>query len=71
MESYINKDTLIESEVTKLLKSSLICPLCNNIYINPLMCMGCQKTYCKKCIDNNGNNGNAQIIVIIQIIKNL
>jgi len=56
MESYINKDTLVENEVTKMLKSSLMCPLCNNIYINPLMCMSCQKTYCKKCIDNNGNN---------------
>ena len=56
MEEYINNDTLVENEITQLLKSSIICPLCNNILINPLMCMSCQKTYCKKCIDNSSDN---------------
>ena len=55
MEGYVNNDTLIENEVTKFLKAQLICPLCNNIFINPLMCMNCQKVYCKRCIDNSIN----------------
>ena len=56
MEGYINNDTLVENDISTLLKSSIICPLCNNILINPLMCMSCQKTYCKKCFDNFSDN---------------
>ena len=52
MEKYINNETLIENKIVNLLKSSIICPLCNNIFIKPLMCINCQKVYCKKCIDN-------------------
>ena len=55
METYVNCDTLIENEVSKILKLTLTCPICNNIYINPVMCMKCQKTYCKKCIDDSDN----------------
>ena len=59
MESYVNNETLIESEISKLLKSSIICPLCKNILINPVICLICQNTYCKKCIDNwSLNNSN-------------
>ena len=52
MEGYINKDTIIENELSKIYISFSICPLCNNILIKPFMCMKCQKNYCKKCIDN-------------------
>ena len=69
MEEYINNDTLIENEVTKFVRPQITCPLCNDIFINPLMCMGCQTVYCKKCIDNpmkqekkcNCENPNYQI----------
>ena len=52
MEEYINNDTIIESDVFNFLKPQITCPLCNNIFIDPVMCMGCQKNYCKKCFDN-------------------
>ena len=52
MENYINKDTIIENELSKIFISFSTCPLCNNILIKPVMCMKCQKNYCKKCIDN-------------------
>ena len=52
METYINNKTLIEDDINKILKSSATCQLCENILINPIMCMNCQKVYCKKCIDN-------------------
>ena len=52
MEAYVNNKTLIEKYITKFFKSSVICPLCENILINPIMCKYCLKLYCKKCIDN-------------------
>ena len=51
MEEYINEETIIEDEFYKKFKESVICPLCLNILINPLMCIKCQNVYCKKCID--------------------
>ena len=56
MEEYINKDTIIENEVYKMFQSSVICPLCKNIYIKPILCINCQKVYCKRCIDNWSKN---------------
>ena len=58
MEKYINKDTVIEDEIFELFKSSVICPLCKNIYINPLLCTKCQNTFCKKCLDIWSQNNN-------------
>jgi hypothetical protein len=55
METYINNDTLIENETTKMLKSLLICPICNNIFINPVMCLKCQKNFCEKCFNDPNN----------------
>ena len=56
METYVNNKTLVETDIAKVLKSSVTCPLCNNILINPVMCMTCQKVYCKKYIDNSVNS---------------
>ena len=52
MEDYINNNTLVENEISTLFKDSFTCPLCKNVFINPYICMNCQKVYCKKCIDN-------------------
>ena len=51
METYINKDTIIENDIYKSFESSVLCPLCKNIYIKPVICMKCQNVYCKRCID--------------------
>ena len=56
MEKYINNDTLIEDDIAKLFKSTVICPICKNILINPFICLKCQSVYCKKCIDNWSEN---------------
>ena len=62
MEKYINNDTLVENEISKLFKSSIICPICKNIYINPVICLECLNVYCKKCVDkfdkNDENNSH-------------
>ena len=52
MEKYININNIIENDIFKLYKDSVICPLCHNILINPIMCMKCDGTFCKKCIDD-------------------
>jgi hypothetical protein len=52
MESYIIIDTIIKDEIYEIFSSSVTCRLCNNIYINPIMCIKCQNVYCKRCIDN-------------------
>ena len=51
MEDFIRQDTVIEDTIFSVFKDSVICPLCSNILINPVMCMNCQSAYCKKCID--------------------
>lgn len=53
MEEYVNNETIVQDDIYKLFKSSIICPLCNNIFINPIMCMKCQNSYCQKCIDKD------------------
>ena len=57
METYINKDTIIENDIYKSFESSVLCPLCKNIYIKPVICMKCQNVYCRRCIDECTKNG--------------
>ena len=52
MEEYINNNTIIQNEISNAFKDSIICPLCLNILIDPVMCMNCQKNFCKRCIDS-------------------
>ena len=51
IDNCIVKDTLFFS-----FKDLLICPLCNKIFKNPFMCINCQKSYCKECLDNYSNS---------------
>jgi hypothetical protein len=49
-EEYFTDDCIVESELYLKLKDLLICPICKKLYKDPLMCSGCQSTYCQKCI---------------------
>lgn len=49
-DEYINDDCIIEDENYRNFKSILLCPLCNKILKNPMMCMNCQTNFCKKCL---------------------
>lgn len=52
MEKYINEETIIEDEFYQKFKELIICPLCLNIFIKPVMCLKCQNVYCQKCVDD-------------------
>ena len=56
MEKYINENTVVDDEAYKVFKDLVICPICHNILINPMMCMICQKAYCKKCVNEWSKN---------------
>ena len=59
MEEYANNNTIVKDDLYNIFKDSVTCSLCNNILINPVMCMVCQNNFCKKCIDNRSlNNKN-------------
>ena len=51
MEKYINNKTVFQDEIYTLFKDSITCQICQNILINPIMCLTCQDTFCKNCID--------------------
>ena len=56
MDEIININTLVKDDISNLFKDSIICPICNSVLIDPMLCMKCQKTFCKKCIDSYPNN---------------
>ena len=58
MENFISKDTVVEDAIYSVFKDSVICPICSNILINPVMCMNCQSSYCKKCIERRQEKDN-------------
>ena len=51
MEKFINNDTIIKDEIYDTFKDSISCPICYNIFIEPIMCIKCQNSFCKQCID--------------------
>ena len=56
-EEYITDDCVVENDPTYIgIKNLIICPICNNIYKNPMQCNNCQKIFCKKCIENYKND---------------
>jgi hypothetical protein len=58
MEGFIREDTIVEDAIYLSFKDSVICPICSNILINPVMCMKCQNVYCRKCIDEWSKKDN-------------
>ena len=56
MEELINENTIIKDDLYNIFKDTIVCSLCSNILINPVMCLHCQNAFCKKCIDNWSKN---------------
>lgn len=58
MEEYIKEDQVVKDEIYNLFKETIICPICKNILINPVICMQCQNVYCKKCTEDWAKKDN-------------
>ena len=59
MEDYINDNSIVKNELYYELKDDIICPLCQCLMIEPMVCSKCQNTYCKKCIEDWKKKSNA------------
>ena len=55
---FINEDYIIKDALYECFKDSIICPICSEIIVRPVMCMNCQKAYCKRCIEHWNNMKN-------------
>ena len=51
IQEYINEETVINDDIYKAFNDSVICQICKNIIIEPMMCMHCQNVYCRQCIN--------------------
>lgn len=50
IRDYINEKNVINDEIYNEFKYSVTCQICSNIIYEPMICMSCQKVYCKLCI---------------------
>ena len=50
IRDYINENNVINDELYNEFKYSVTCQICRNIIYEPMICMTCQKVYCKLCI---------------------
>ena len=58
MESYINDETIVKNDIYDAFKDDIICPICSKILIEPQMCINCQNSYCRKCIEEWSKKSN-------------
>lgn len=52
---YFDEDSLIENEYYNSVKNMIECKYCQKIFKEPMMCMKCFGTFCKKCTEEMGN----------------
>ena len=51
IQEYINEENVINDKSYKSFQDSIICQICKNILIEPIMCIHCKQVYCKGCIN--------------------
>ena len=44
-----NENNIVKNEVYELFKDTIICPVCNSLMFDPVICLNCKITFCKKC----------------------
>lgn len=55
---YIKEDYISNKESYELIKQSVICYICREIMVKPVMCMNCQNVFCRRCIEHWNNLKN-------------
>ena len=58
MEKYANEKNIVKNEVYELFKDTIICPVCNSLMIEPVICLSCQSNFCKKCSQKLKDKGD-------------
>ena len=56
MDELINIHTIVEDEIYNIFKDSVLCPVCKSIFINPVLCLKCQNSFCQKCVDDKSED---------------
>ena len=74
MEEYANEKTIVKDNIYEMFKESILCEICHSIMIEPVICLNCQNTFCKKCkekLEENGENcpGKCQKPIIKDVIQ--
>ena len=49
MEKYANEKNIVKNDIYELFKDNIYCQVCNSLMIDPVICLSCQSTFCKKC----------------------
>lgn len=52
LQDFVNEKNIVKDEIYNAIKDSIICPICKDLLIIPMMCMNCQNSFCKKCLEN-------------------
>lgn len=58
LKDYLNQDFVIKDTIYESSKDNIFCPICQDIKIKPVMCMNCQNTFCRSCIEKWNNYKN-------------
>lgn len=51
IEDIMNDDYVVKDGAYNASKSSIFCQICQDIMIDPMMCMNCQNSFCKSCLE--------------------
>ena len=49
---YTGEDELIDGEMFEKMKETILCPVCTNVYKNPVNVRLCLHKFCSDCIEN-------------------
>ncbi len=58
IKDYLNEENLIKDQIYENLETPVICIICLDIIIQPIMCMKCKNVYCERCINNWSKKNN-------------
>ena len=51
MDKYLKVENIVKDDVFKANKNEVICPICFELIIVPMLCTECQNYFCEKCIE--------------------
>ena len=51
MDKYLKEENIVKDDVFKAVKKDIICPICFELMIVPMICVECMTLYCQKCIE--------------------